>query len=97
VVDIPLNSLGVPVRWRARPNTRSVNIAMKVAFLLMVLVAFTWAWIAVATDVAQRRCDSPIGRLAVRLKLDSYYSNCRCLKPSLDFSEACNSMYSTIL
>jgi hypothetical protein len=41
--------------------------------------------------------DSPIGKLAVRLKLDSYYSNCKCMTHSLDFSDPCNSMYLGIL
>jgi hypothetical protein len=96
MVDIPLDPLGLPARWRA-VNARPVQLAITVAILLAILVVLAWSWSAVATDIAQRRCDSPLGKLAIKLKLDSYYSNCRCMTPSLDFSDPCNSMYLGVL
>jgi hypothetical protein len=27
------------------------------------------------------------------MKLDCYYSGCKCTKPALDFRDPCNSMY----
>jgi hypothetical protein len=97
VVDISLGPLGTPVRWRAGPKAGFVSIAMGSAFLLLVLVALTWVWSVATTNAAQRKCDAPIGKLAVRLKLDIYYSNCRCMKHSLDFGDPCNSMYIPLL
>jgi hypothetical protein len=34
-----------------------------------------------------------VGKLAVRLKLDAYYSSCQCMTHSFDLSDPCNSMY----
>jgi hypothetical protein len=46
---------------------------------------------------AEDKCKSPIGRLAVEMKLDYYYSGCKCMKPALDFRDPCNSQYLPLL
>jgi hypothetical protein len=84
-----------PTRWRAGPRITPVLLKRAAALVLAFLIALVWS--AVMAEYAQRKCDSPLGRLAVRLKLDSYYSNCRCMKHSLDFSDSCNSMYVPLL
>jgi hypothetical protein len=50
-----------------------------------------------AEIVSNNRCDTRIAKILVAAKLDSYFSNCQCIKPSLDFSDACNSMYLPLL
>ncbi len=54
--------------------------------------ALICGFVAVAVT-ADDKCKSPIGRLAVEMKLDYYYSGCKCTKPALDFRDPCNSMY----
>ena len=56
----------------------------------LVAVLAVGCWTAVAEITIKDRCKTPLGRLAVQLKLDSYYSSCQCMKPSLDFSDPCN-------
>jgi len=65
------------------------SAALVIAFLL----AIGWSATEIIAEYQQRRCDSPLGKAVVLLKLDQYYSGCRCMKPALDFSDACNSMY----
>lgn len=43
------------------------------------------------------RCETTLGRLAVALDLDQYYSGCRCMKPWLNFGDTCNSFYVPLL
>jgi len=70
---------------------------LKIVQGLLLAVLACGCWIAVNEATAKDRCETIIGRLAVRLKMDSYFSNCQCMKPSLDFSDACNSMYLPLL
>ncbi len=63
------------------------------AFLLVLGATFA----CVLAEYMERRCDSPLGKLAVQLKLDAYYSNCKCMTHMLDFSDPCNSMYIPLL
>jgi hypothetical protein len=95
MVDLPLPEHEAPTRWRAGPRITPVLLKRAAALVLAFLIALGWS--AVLTEYAQRKCDSPLGRLAVRLKLDSYYSNCQCMTHSLDFSDPCNSMYIPLL
>src|ERR1019366_7227463 len=97
MVDIPLNPPGAVVQWRARINARHVKLSFRMGFLLATLILLAWSWSAVATEYAEKKCDSPLGKFAVRFKLDSYYSNCQCMTHALDFSDPCNSMYIPIL
>jgi hypothetical protein len=83
MVDMPLSG--------SSPTTFG---ALKVAQLLLAIFLITsGCWVAVNEALAKDRCQTPLGRLALRFKLDSYYSGCRCMTHSLDFSDACNSMY----
>jgi hypothetical protein len=78
-------------RFRAGPRITGVLLqrarGLVLAFLLALGVSFALA------ETAKDKCDNVVGRLAVKLKLDSHYSGCRCMKPSMDFSDPCNSMY----
>jgi hypothetical protein len=65
------------------------------ALLIAVLVAIVCC--AAINATKENRCKGVFGRLTVQLKLDSYFSNCRCVKPSLDFRDACNSGYIAII
>jgi len=90
MVDVPL-----PTRWRTSPRIRPVLLkratGLILAFLLALGVSFA------LTEYMERRCDRPLGKLAVQLKLDAYYSNCKCMTHMLDFSDPCNSMYIPLL
>jgi hypothetical protein len=66
---------------------------MKLMLVAMLTVALSWSAAQVLTDVLQRKCDNPVARVAVKMKWDQYYSGCKCMKPALDFSDPCNSMY----
>lgn len=74
------------------PRLRAPTTAyhLKGAQLLLLSVLACGCWVAVNDATAKDRCQTTLGRLAVRLKLDSYYSNCQCMKPSADFSDVCN-------
>ncbi len=96
MVDISLGPLGSAAQWRPRPNGRLVSLAMPATLLLAFLVLLAWTWSAVATQYAEKKC-SPLGKFAVRFKLDTYYSNCQCMTHALDFSDPCNSMYIPML
>jgi hypothetical protein len=76
----------VPVHASDRCSCRG-RAGLALAFLLALGVSFVLA------EATKDRCDNVVGRLAVRLKLDSYYSGCRCMTHSMDFSDPCNSMY----
>jgi hypothetical protein len=96
MVDLPLPGYGVRPRWPV-DWTRAGVILTKRRWLLLftMLLVLGWSGVIVeaAAEYAQKKCDSPLGKLAVRLKMDSHFSNCRCMKPALDFSDPCNSMY----
>jgi hypothetical protein len=70
---------------------------MRVVAALLIALGWSAVMVKAMTDYEQRKCDSPIGRLAVQLKLDRYYSGCRCMKHSLNFSDPCNSAYISTL
>jgi hypothetical protein len=90
MVDIPLPDL--PSKWRRAPTTAS---ALKQAqWLLTIPLISSGCWVAVNEATKKDNCQTTLGRLAVKFKLDSYYSNCQCMKPSLGFTDSCNSMYS---
>jgi|SRR6185437_16294174 hypothetical protein len=89
MVDMPLPEVqGAPVSAIALKNARR---------LLTLFLISSACWVAVNEATEKDKCKTTIGRLAVRLKLDSYYSNCQCMTHSLDFSDSCNSMYIPIL
>ena len=59
--------------------------------LLGLAILAVGCWAAVAEITIKDRCKTPFGRLAVQLKLDTYYSSCQCMKPGVfDFSDPCN-------
>jgi hypothetical protein len=86
MVDIPLTE-SPPTNFSALKLTRWL--------LMMVLVLIASVCLAVAASEATEKdkCKTTLGRLAVQFKLDSHYSNCRCMTHSLNFSDSCNSMY----
>jgi hypothetical protein len=88
MVDMPISD--PPTTWRPRAPTTAV--ALKQARLLLSLVLISsGCWIAVNEASEKDKCQTTLGRMAVRLKLDSYYSSCRCVKLGvLDFSDPCN-------
>ena len=85
-------------RWRTDWTRVGVLLTQR-RWLLLFTMLFALGWIAaeVRSEYLQKRCDSPLGRLAVKAKLDLYYSNCHCMKHALDFSDPCNSMYPPML
>ena len=81
----------MPIPERSAPTSAG---ALKLARRLLTLVLISSAcWVAVKETTEKDKCQTTLGRLAVRLKLNSYYSNCQCMTHSLDFSDSCNSMY----
>jgi len=72
-------------RWRS-PAYRRLTAYQ---FLVLAILA-VGCWTAVAEVTIKDRCKTPLGRLAVELKLDTYYSSCQCMNPSMDFSDPCN-------
>jgi hypothetical protein len=92
MVDVPLPPPSKPAIWPGRFKVRAIllNKAVVGAALGALFLAFGLS--EALTDYAQRRCDSPIGKLAVRMKLDMYYSNCKCMTHAMDFRDGCNSM-----
>jgi len=58
--------------------------------LLLLSILACGCWVAIDELTTKDRCQTTLGRLAVQLKLDSHYSNCQCMNPSLDFSDPCN-------
>jgi hypothetical protein len=88
MVDMPISD--PPRTWR--PGAPTTAVALKQARLLLALALISsGCWIAVNEASEKDKCQTTLGRLAVRLKLDSYYSGCHCMKPGvLDFSDPCN-------
>jgi hypothetical protein len=85
---------------RFRPGPRITSFRLKQARWLVLgfLIVLGLSAVRIAyADYAEKKCDSSIGKLAVQLKLDSYYSNCKCMKHSLDFSDPCNSAYISVI
>jgi hypothetical protein len=90
MVDMPLPDL--PSKWRPDAPTTVFDLK-RARWLLGAILIVSACWVAVNQATAKDKCQTTLGRLAVQFKLDSYFSNCHCMKPSLDFSDACNSMY----
>jgi hypothetical protein len=65
--------------------------------LLLAVFLACGCWVALNEATAKDRCETALGRLAIRFKLDAYYSNCQCMTHSLDFGDSCNSMYLPLL
>jgi hypothetical protein len=83
MADITTNIPGVA--------TRTSAFRLKWAQLLLLSILACGCWVAVNEATAKDRCQTTLGRVAVRLKLDSYYSGCRCMQPGvMDFSDPCN-------
>jgi hypothetical protein len=78
--------------WSGNPPATYSKLKLAQMLLLLFLTA-SGCWVAVNEATAKDKCQTTLGRLAVRFKLDSYYSSCQCMKHSLDFSDSCNSMY----
>jgi len=81
----------------ARGRSPTSAYRLKAYQVLLLALLASASWVAVNEASKQDRCETTIGRLAVRFKLDSYFSGCQCMKPSLDFSDSCNSMYLPLL
>jgi hypothetical protein len=81
-------------RWCAPTTSYCLKVCQ---WLLLAVLACCGCWVAVDQATAKDRCQTTIGRLAVHMKLDSYYSNCQCMTHSLDFSDACNAIYGVVL
>ena len=76
---------------RLSPITAYHRLKGAQLLVLFFLVLACGCWVAVNEASDKDRCQTTLGQLAVQLKLDSYYSNCRCMKPgTLDFSDPCN-------
>jgi hypothetical protein len=94
MVDIPLPPPSQPASWKERLiKTRAIVLKKGVLAGALGALFLAYGLSEALTDYMQRRCNSPIGKLAVRMKLDNYYSSCKCMSPKLDFSDPCNSMY----
>jgi hypothetical protein len=94
MVDMPISDQ--PKTWR--PSVPAMAIALKQARLLLAVVLISsGCWIAVNEASEKHKCQTTLGRLAVRLKLDSRYSGCRCVKPMMDFSDSCNLALGTVV
>jgi hypothetical protein len=95
MADISFPGHDTVTRWRGRIRVTPVLLqrgrGLLLAFLLALGVSF------VLSEATKDRCDNVLGRLAVRFKLDSYYSNSQCMTHALDFSDPCNSMYLPML
>jgi hypothetical protein len=87
MADISLN----PPKSEAPTTAPQLRTAQQLLLVLLFIGGCCWA--AVNEAASKDRCETPVGKLAVKFKMDSYFSNCRCMKHSLDFSDACNSMY----
>jgi hypothetical protein len=78
-----------------RPSRFFPSKRVAAALLVAFLIALNWS--AVRDEIAKNRCDTVLGKLSTRLKLDFYFSHCQCMTHSLDFSDPCNSMYVSII
>jgi hypothetical protein len=87
MVDIPLSG-DAPTSFGALKRAQRLLAAILIA---------SACWVAVNEATEKDKCKTTFGRLAVHFKLDSYFSNCQCMTHSLDFSDACNSMYLPLL
>jgi hypothetical protein len=91
MTDIFFPGRDTVVRWRGRIVVTPVLLKRARGLLLAFLFALGVSF--VLSEVTKDRCNNTIGKLAVRLKLDLYYSNCSCMTHPLDFGDPCNFMY----
>jgi hypothetical protein len=94
MVDMPLPEL--QTKRRLFPPVTAFALKQVRWFLAIIFISSA-CWVAVNEATEKDKCQTTLARLAVRFKLDSYYSGCSCMKPSLDFSDSCNSMYLPLL
>jgi hypothetical protein len=78
-------------RRPAAPTT--VGALKQVLRILAAVLIVSVCWAAVNETTAEKKCDTKLRRLSVYLKLDSYFSNCQCMKHSLELSDRCSTMY----
>jgi hypothetical protein len=76
---------------------RAGETALRAIRWILAALLLAFGVFAVAAEWSDDRCRSPVAKLVVRLKLDSYHSGCHCMRPSLDMSDACNSGYIPLL
>jgi len=95
MVDMPVSDL--PSKWRPDAPTSGVALKRAQLILMAILLLASSCWVAMNEATEKNPCETKLAKLSVYLNLDSYYSGCRCMKPSLDFSDSCNSMYIPIL
>jgi hypothetical protein len=70
MVDIALPDL--PSKWRPAPTTATA--LKRVQLLLVMVLISSGCWVAVNEATKKDNCQTTLGRLAVKFKLDSYYS-----------------------
>ena len=98
MLDVTLPRPNLPSRWRPGPRLTAIIQIRAASLVVAFLLALGWSAASIThAQFTEKRCDSFVGKLAVRLKLDRFYSNCQCVTHSLDFSDACNSAYISIL
>jgi hypothetical protein len=90
MVDMPLDD-------RPLPGALVTARSLKAALWLLLAFFLCWGCWAAVREATQNRCETMLGRLSVQLKLDSYFSRCQCMNPSLDFSDPCNTPYIAVL
>ena len=88
LMDVAMADISADLPWR-RPPARAYHRLTAYQLLVLAILA-VGCWVAVAEITIKDRCKTPLGRLAVELKLDTYYSSCQCMKPALDFRDPCN-------
>jgi hypothetical protein len=83
-----------PSSRRRLAAATTVGPFKKVLRILAAVLIVSVCWAAVNETTAEKKCDTKLRRLSVYLKqLDSYFSNCQCMKHSLDLSDRCSTMY----
>jgi hypothetical protein len=87
MVDMPLPDLQAKGRWYPPVTAFALKHARWLLTLLLVSSACS---IAVNEMSEKDKCQTTFGRLAVKLKLDSYYSGCECMKLTADLTDVCN-------
>lgn len=80
--------------FRVQPRRRPWWIKALVGTGKVVVPLIMGLTLGLAIDQnSQDKCKTLIGRIAVKMKWDQYYSHCQCMSPALDFSDPCNSFY----
>jgi len=72
------------------PQSNWARLTLLRVLIGAIVIAFG---VCIAAEiVSNNRCDTRLAKILVAVKLDSYFSNCQCMKPTMDFSDACNYM-----